>query len=107
MKLPIVLDRERMTIQDYATYASGRGVVLDIVDSHGEEFMRLTVNIPQAQLDPGEFAVKVWSENEPFIADILASGLFEDTGKRIPTGLVEAHVWRFTPEPEIPEEMTR
>jgi hypothetical protein len=72
------------------------GIAIKLHAQDGEPFLTLTTNLPETPtLPPGEFAVKVWSENEPHIADILAAGLFEDTGKRIPTGFVEAHVWRL------------
>ena len=44
-------------------------------------------------LAPGEFLAKVWSENEEIAAVALKSGLFIDTGRRIPMGFVEAQVW--------------
>lgn len=41
------------------------------------------------------FVVKSWSENKA-LADALRNGdLFEDTGLRVPTGFVEAEVWRL------------
>ncbi len=39
--------------------------------------------------------VKTWSENEAFAKAALATGLFEDTGKRFPTGFVEAQIWKL------------
>jgi hypothetical protein len=53
----------------------------------------LTVNIPEADLEPGEILVKTWSENESLAAAALASGHFRDTGKRVKTGWCEAEVW--------------
>lgn len=55
---------------------------------------RLTVNLPGYHLGDGEFFVKTWSENELIIDDIRKSGLFENTGRRVKTGFVEAEVWR-------------
>jgi hypothetical protein len=48
--------------------------------AQGEPFTRLTVNIPDEPLEPGEFFVKTWGENEPYIQEIRDSGLFIDTG---------------------------
>jgi hypothetical protein len=75
-------------------YLEGNRIALELVES-GEPFLFLTVNFPDAPLARGEFAIKNWSENEPYIADIMASGLFVDTGKRISSGFVQAPVWRF------------
>jgi hypothetical protein len=44
----------------------------------------------------GEIFVKTWSENAGWFKKVLDTGLFEDTGKRVPTGFVEAQIWRFT-----------
>ena len=62
---------------------------------YGEEELVLSVNLPDCVLEPGEFGVKIWSENEIIAREALASGLFMDTGKRIRTGYVTAPVWKF------------
>ena len=49
-----------------------------------------------------EFTVKSWSENEPLVEPMLATGLFEDTGLRVPTGFVEAPVWRLKNPEHVP-----
>jgi hypothetical protein len=61
----------------------------------GEVGCVLTVNLPGANLADGEFCIKDWSENERAAKAAMATGIFEDTGKRIPTGFVEAKVWKF------------
>ena len=73
----------------------GNRIALDLRSMDGEPIARLTVNIPEASLEKGEFFVKAWSENERIAEDCLKSGLFWDTGKRVQTGWVEAQVWRF------------
>lgn len=55
---------------------------------------KLTVCIPGTVLLPGEYLIKTWAENEPLAAAVLATGVFEDTGRRVGTGHVEAQVWR-------------
>lgn len=67
-----------------------------LYDKNGEELVVLSVNLPQEKdrLGPGEFFVKTWSENADLAREALASGLFIDTGKRVPTGYVEAHIWK-------------
>jgi len=74
-------------------------VRLDLTD--GEIFGVLTVNLPDKEhlLGRGEVFVKTWSENAGWVAKVLATGLFEDTGKRVPTGFVEAQIWRFVTPP--------
>lgn len=62
-----------------------------------EPWIDLTTNVRGAStfLEEGECLVKTWSENEPYIKPMLESGWFEDTGKRVPTGFVEAQVWKI------------
>jgi hypothetical protein len=57
----------------------------------------LSTNIPpySKTFQPGVFAVKNWSENAEFAREALETGLFEDLGVAIPTGHVEAPVWRI------------
>lgn len=55
-----------------------------------------------ARVADDEFTVKSWSENEPLVEPMLATGLFEDTGRRVPSGFVEAPVWRLTDPKNVP-----
>jgi hypothetical protein len=55
-----------------------------------------------AVLADDEFCVKTWSENEVLVAPMFATGLFEDTGRRIPTGYVVAPVWRIKDPANVP-----
>jgi hypothetical protein len=49
-----------------------------------------------------EFCVKTWHENEALVAPMLASGLFEDTGRRVPTRVVVSPVWRIKDPAHLP-----
>jgi hypothetical protein len=55
----------------------------------------LTVNLPGEHLEEGEFFVKTWSENVELSKASFDTGLFINTGKRIPTGFVEAQIWKL------------
>jgi len=84
-----------------AAYPNGR-LALRLIDyDDGSPIAVLTTNIPSAKLEPGEFLVKTWSENETIAEACLASGFFVDTGKRVKTGFTEAHIWRFSDEYRI------
>lgn len=76
-------------------YANGRTAVELI--SGGLPFGILSVNLPDDPLEDGEIFVKTWSENAAMREPILSLGIFEDTGKRMPTGFTESEVWRFKP----------
>jgi hypothetical protein len=84
-------------IIDIAAYDNGAPAVRLTNAETGEPIATLSINLPEAahQLGPDEFFAKTWTENKAVAAAALSSGLFEDTGKRIPTGFVEAQVWRF------------
>jgi len=49
-----------------------------------------------------EFCVKGWSENEPLVAPMLATGLFEDTGRRVPAGFESSPIWRVKNAMHVP-----
>jgi len=85
----------RVTVE-VSEYTNNGRVALILNDAEtGEQVTVLTVNLPDATLEEGEFAVKDWTENKSIARDALASGYFVDTGKRIATGFVQAPVWRL------------
>jgi hypothetical protein len=77
------------------TYSNGR-LAIALLMSNGEPYATLSVNIPDAPEPPeGHFYAKTWSENEHIRVPALESGLFEDSGMRLPIGFVEAEVWKL------------
>ena len=72
---------------------------IQIYCEDGSPFATLTVCILDKRglgiLPPNHFIVKTWSENAPVAHALLEQGIFEDTGIRIPTGFVEAEVWKL------------
>ncbi len=85
----------RLVLDSYKGGARAIRVVHDDEELGEEPYGVLTVNLPGTALGEDEILVKTWSENEPFRAPALASGLFEDTGRRVPTGFVAAEIWRL------------
>lgn len=83
----------RATIKDLK-YTNGRRAIQLIDYEDGSPIACLTVNLPNNNLEPDEFFVKTWSENEEIAKDCLKSGMFIDTGKRVSTGFVQAQVWK-------------
>ena len=75
-------------------YSDNGRLALRLVEHKSREpFGSASVNIPNAQLAEGELLVKTWSENESIRKPLLDTGLFEDTGCRVPAGFCEAEVW--------------
>lgn len=81
---------------EMSLYSNYRPAIRVMVD--GEMYGKLTVNLPEVKLEDGELLIKTWSENENLSGAAMKTGLFEDTGKRIPTGFCEAQVWRIKEE---------
>jgi hypothetical protein len=71
---------------------NGRAAV-KLVTAKGNEFAMLSCNLPDEHIPDDQFAVKIWSENEPLISH--CAPFFEDTGRRVVAGYCEAPVWRF------------
>ncbi len=69
-----------------------------VLDSESGPYAKLTVNIPETILEDKEILVKTWAENEGIAKKILQYPMFIDTGKRIPTGYVEAQIWKISDE---------
>lgn len=76
-------------------YCDNDRLAIRLVDTIGLPITTLTVNLPDEELSEGEFFVKTWSENEQIAQELLNTDIFLDTGKRVPTGWVEASVWKF------------
>lgn len=49
-----------------------------------------------------EFSARVWSENEPLVEPMRATGLFEQTGRLTPSGHVMAPTWRIKDPANVP-----
>ena len=77
-------------------YTKGNRLALTLVSEDGSPWGNLTVNLPDAPLADDEILVKTWSENAFYREPALNSGLFVDTGRRVPTGMALAEVWRYT-----------
>lgn len=75
-------------------YTDGRLAVI-ARGADGSPFGTLSTNLPGADLADDCFAVKTWSENRDLAEAALASGLFEPTGERLPSGFVQAPIWRI------------
>ena len=78
-------------------------------DEMPEPLATLSCNLAPSgvTLADDEFCVKSWSENEPLIAHLLATGLFEDTGRRTPTGYAVSPTWRIRDRQFVPPRRGR
>ncbi len=79
-------------------YTNNKSTAIQLVsnDVYEEPFCMLTVNVPESKLlKENEILIKNWSENEGIAKEAFKTGLFEDTGKSIPTGYCEAPIWKI------------
>lgn len=76
-------------------YSQNHRLAIQVVSEDGEPFGVLTTNLPNVQLAADEIIVKTIDENEPMREPALASGLFEDTGRRVQSGFSQFEVWRL------------
>ena len=87
-------------------YPAGGAIAVQLVsnDEPTEPLATFSTNLVPygAQLSSDEFCVKTWSENEALVAPMLSTGLFEDTGKRVPSGYGVSPVWRINDPANVP-----
>lgn len=87
-------------------YPAGGAIAIQLVgdDEQAEPMATFSTNLVPygAEVSRDEFCVKTWSENEAFVAPMLSTGLFEDTGKRMPSGYVVSPVWRIKDPAHVP-----
>jgi hypothetical protein len=77
-----------------AIYPNGR-TLLRLEDAQGEHLVTLTTDKGETPPARGEIHVEAHGDNERAARAVLAAGLFEDTGKRVRAGFVQAQVWRM------------
>lgn len=87
-------------------YPAGGAIAIQLVGDGepAEPMATFSTNLVAygAQVSCDEFCVKTWSENEVLVAPMRSTGLFEDTGKRVPSGYVVSPVWRIKDPAHVP-----
>lgn len=82
----------------YGNVGAPLGIDLAVMENGSaiEPFADLTTSVRGANVEQDELIVKTYNENEMLREPMLASGFFEDTGKRVELPISVAEVWRFT-----------
>ena len=75
-----------------STYPNGRIAVYGMCNE-AERWGVLSVNLPEVELEPGDFLVQVDGDPDPWVDACRGSGAFVDTGRRIAGMGLE--VWRL------------
>jgi hypothetical protein len=78
--MDVVWDDRTLTFS-YARYPNGRIAVLLMEGL--TRYGRLSTNIAEVDIAPDEFLVPTWNHDEEFLRRVLATGLFQDTGRRV------------------------
>ena len=80
----------------FGSYPRSGQTAVQLFLAGGELLATLSLNIPEKGnlLGEGEFFAKTYSENEEIAQACLASGRFEDTGKRVASGFVQVEIWK-------------
>jgi hypothetical protein len=78
-------------------YPKGGALAVFLECEDGEPLAVFSVNlgpygVPTA---PEEFCAKTYSENEPLVEPLLATGWFEQTGRTARSGFVTVPIWRL------------
>jgi hypothetical protein len=88
-------------------YPAGGAIAVQL-ETRGTDFdeplLTFSVNLTPygARLTTDEFCVKAYAENEAFVPIMEATGLFEATGRSVPSGYIEAPIWRIKDPALVP-----
>jgi len=83
---------------------AGKRMRIDLVTSDNVPYATLTTNIPEQELEDREVIIKSWAENDDICQVVKRTGLFKDTGKRVPGSFVQAEIWAIREDLELPGE---
>ena len=79
-------------------YKYGGHTCIRLLTTNGEPYATLSLNIPEAKRELGEFFVRNFDENEGLDQLSRYGGAFEDTGKTQHIGWCTVPVWRLSPD---------
>ncbi len=99
------LGRFGMASVRVSRYPQGNQLAITLVDAGtSEPLATLSTNLNPygVPTDPDAAGIKVWSENAAIVEPLLASGLFEDTGKRVAADHHDIPIWRLTNPEHVP-----
>lgn len=74
-------------VLDFKYFESGQRYIRLIHADEGDVVAKVTINVPEAELQPGEVIVKTWSENEGMLPFLLSNGIVKETGRQIILGV--------------------
>ena len=89
--IPTVKVREWTCKVGFSRYQdNGRIAIVLFDDESGEQLFVASVNLPEVALPENHVFIKNWSENRGVLQSLVDAGILRSTGRRVPTGYVEA-----------------
>ena len=69
--------------------------------------MTFSVNLKSygCELADNEFNAMTWNGNDILVESVMATGLFEDTGRKFRSGFVVSPIWRLRDPALVPEPL--
>ena len=99
--MKVTINKQAMAVSIFRYSNNNLGIELQLDDGFCSPFAHLSIFSDQP-LGHREFHVMPGHTVE-FYNECLQTGLFEDTGKRVPHGFSHLHVWRLTEPNEEPK----
>ncbi|HEK3608662.1 hypothetical protein PAE975_6069 (plasmid) [Pseudomonas aeruginosa] len=91
---PGALEVKKLTLQP-ALYRD-QSIAIRLFEDNGEPYSVLSTYIEHADIRNDEICIPSWNFKPEVLAGLIATGRFVDTRRVVPTGFVEAPVWRVT-----------
>jgi hypothetical protein len=90
-----------------ATRRQDGNLEVHLEDSDGLVLGVVSWNPHHCNTQPDEFLMKEFGSGEQFFYELLATGLFIDTGRRVYRGLISAPVWALKHDDHVPRTRNR
>lgn len=86
-----------LILREGQTYTNGRLALEFWTEQEWgmEPFAKVTTNMPEVHLNPGEVLVKDWAENAPLVEALTEAGWLISTGREVLSGFVVPQVMRL------------
>ncbi len=91
---PGALEVRNLTLQP-ALYRD-QSMAIRLFEDNGEPYSVLSTYIEHADIRNDEICIPSWNFKPEILASLIATGRFVNTRRVVPTGFVEAPVWRVT-----------
>lgn len=100
--VPTVRFRDWDCKVEFSRYTDNNRLAIILFDAKdGEQIAVASVNLPEAHLPVNHVFIKDWSENAGMLQALVDAKIVRPTGRRVPTGYVEADECEVLINPEV------